>query len=103
MIGLTVPKRRKSPSGLRALKKEIGALAECNRRAEREQMTDADVQDRMCRIIEDSVLARGAVTKDDFLRENLPAEKIDANFKSCLATVRERNPQVEKALAVAVG
>lgn len=62
-------------------------LFERRRQLQREAMTPADIDALMRKTINDALDRVGAVSRDDLLRANVPAEAIDMRLRSVLREV----------------
>jgi hypothetical protein len=62
-------------------------LLERRRELQREAMTPADIDALMRKTINEALDQVGAVSRDDLLRANVPAEAIDMHFREVMAEV----------------
>lgn len=64
---------------------------------ERETMTDADLEERVVKVIVDTMLARGRVLVADLMAANLPIERIDpVRLARCMDRACKQCPAITR-------
>ncbi len=66
---------------------ESAELFERRQKLKREAMTPAEIADLMRKTMNEALDKVGAVSRDDLLRANVPAESIDMHFRTVLREV----------------